>query len=188
MKKGRLIIISAPSGTGKTSVIQRLLKKYPNMIHSVSWTTRERRPQEIEGQDYHFTTKTTFQKGIGEGVFAEWAKVHQSFYGTPKGALEEWLKRERDVLLDIDVQGGMNLKKMYQDQAVSIFLLPPSVEELERRLMERKTDSLEERKLRLANAKKELVYKDQYDFQVVNDELEKACGEIEKILKKDYKS
>lgn len=180
--KGRLIIISAPSGTGKTSVIQRLLKKHPTMIHSVSWTTRPKRQQEIDGQDYHFIDEATFKQGMATGTFAEWAEVHNGYYGTPKEPLERWLQEGRDVLLDLDVQGGLNLKKLYSTQALSIFLLPPSVPELERRLMARKTDSLAERKLRLANAKKEMTFKDKYDYQVVNEELSQACAAIEKIL------
>lgn len=182
MKQGRLIILSAPSGTGKTSVIQRLLKKHPTMIHSVSWTTRPKRAQEIDGQDYHFIDEVAFKQGIGTGIFAEWAEVHSSYYGTPKEPLERWLKEGRNVLLDLDVQGGLHLKKLYPKQAISIFLLPPSVPELERRLMARKTDSLSERKLRLANAKKEMTFKDKYDYQVVNEELVQACAGIEKIL------
>lgn len=182
MKPGRLIIISAPSGTGKTSVIQRLLNKHSLMIHSVSWTTRPKRNQEIDGQDYHFITEADFKRGIAEGVFAEWAHVHNCYYGTPQAPLERWLQEGRDVLLDLDVQGGLNLKKSYAHQAITIFLLPPSVWELERRLMARKTDSLAERKLRLANAKKEMTFQDKYDYQVVNEELAQACAAIEKIL------
>ena len=182
--KGRLIIISAPSGTGKTSVIHRLLKKHPRMIHSVSWTTRPKRAQEVHDKDYHFTDEATFKKGIEAKTFAEWAEVHNSFYGTPKGPIDQWLQEGRDVLLDIDVQGGTNLKKLYGETALSIFLLPPSVEELKRRLSGRKTDSPKERQVRLENAKKELTYKDKYDFQVVNDDLEKACREIEKIVER----
>jgi len=180
---GRLIIISAPSGTGKTSVIHRLLEKYPQMIHSVSWTTRPKRDVEIDGKDYHFIDHAEFQKGIKEGLFAEWAGVHNWFYGTPKGPLEKWLQEGKEVLLDLDVQGGTRLKKLFTEKAISIFLLPPSVEELERRLSQRKTDSKKEREIRLENAKKEMIYKDQYDYQVINEKLEQAVREVEKILK-----
>lgn len=181
-KNGRLIIISAPSGTGKTSVIRRLLNTHPNMIHSVSCTTRPKRSGEVEGKDYHFIDRKPFQKKIKKGEFAEWAEVHQQFYGTPRHPLEKALKDGKDVLLDLDVQGGLKLKQLYGDLAVTLFLLPPSVEELERRLTERGTDSLEEQQIRLENARHELAHKDQYDFQVVNQDLEQACREIEKVL------
>ncbi|MBI4125381.1 MAG: guanylate kinase [Deltaproteobacteria bacterium] len=183
MTRGRLIIISAPSGAGKTSVIHHLLERHPNMIHSVSWTTRPRRSQETDGKDYHFVGEGEFKKGVEKGRLAEWAEVHNACYGTPKEPLEQWLKEGKDVLLDLDVQGGMNLKKMYADRAVSIFLLPPSEEELERRLLERKTDSEQERRLRLTNATKEVAFKDHYDHQVINDQLHQACRAIERILK-----
>lgn len=180
--KGRLVILSAPSGTGKSSVIKNLLERNPNMIHSVSWTTRPRRGQEVDGKDYHFVAEKKFIKGIEENAFTEWAKVHNSYYGTPKEPLEKNLAKGRDVLLDIDVQGGMNLKKIFGAQAVAIFILPPSETELERRLHARQTDSAEARALRLKNAKLELAFKDRYDHQVVNHDLEETCRNIEKIL------
>jgi|SRR3989338_2997625 len=182
MKQGRLIIISAPSGTGKTSVIQRFLVKHPNMIHSVSCTTRPQRITETNGKDYHFIDAATFQKWIQEGKLAEWADVHNYRYGTPKEPLDEALSIGKNVLLDLDVVGGMNLKKMYQDRAVSVFLIPPDIEELKRRLFQRGTDSPEQQEIRLKNAMKEMTVKNQYDYQVVNDILDRACGEIEKIL------
>lgn len=183
MRPGRLIIISAPSGTGKTSVIRRLLVRHPNMIHSVSWTTRPKRSDEIDGKDYHFVSAQKFAGGVQAGNLAEWAEVHNARYGTPKEPLEQWLAEGKDVLLDLDVQGGLNLKKLYADRAVSIFLLPPSEAELERRLLGRRTDSAADQRVRLANAKKEITFKDRYDHQVINDELEKACASIEKILR-----
>ena len=179
---GRLLIISAPSGTGKTSVIQKLLARQKALIHSVSWTTRSKRAQEIDGKDYHFKDEAFFKKGVEEGIFAEWAHVHDCYYGTPKAVLDNWLKEGKNVLLDLDVQGAMNLKRLYGAKAVTVFLLPPSEGELERRLSERKTDSLEQRKIRLENAKKEMTFKEKYDYQVVNENLDQACLEIEKIL------
>lgn len=180
--QGRLLIISAPSGTGKTSVIQKLLVRHPAMIHSISWTTRSMRAQEKDGKDYHFKDEALFKKGVEDGIFAEWAHVHDCYYGTPKAVLDGWLKEKKNVLLDLDVQGAMNLKRLYGARAVTVFLLPPSEEELERRLSERKTDSLEQRKIRLDNAKKEMTFKKKYDYQVVNANLDQACLEIEKIL------
>lgn len=182
MRKGRLIIISAPSGTGKTSVIRKFLSTHPNMIHSISCTTRPMRPDKADKADYHFIDEETFRAWIDKGKFAEWAKVHGHFYGTPKEPLDEWLKKGRDVLLDVDVMGGMNLKKMYGNRAVSIFLVPPTDEELGRRLSKRGTDSAEAQALRLKNALKEMTCRDEYDYRVVNDVLDRACLEIEKIL------
>lgn len=179
---GRLIIISAPSGTGKTSVIRRFLETHPNMIHSVSCATRSIRGGEIDGIDYHFISEEKFKKMIEEEAFAEWAKVHDHFYGTPKAPLAAALKEGLDILLDLDVQGGMNLKRLYGSQAVSIFLMPPSEEELQRRLSNRGTDPTEVQKIRLRNAKEEITYQDRYDIVVINEDLEKTCREIEKVL------
>ena len=152
------------------------------MVHSISWTTRAKRPLEMEGGDYHFVDGKTFEKGIQESIFAEWAKVHNANYGTPKAFLEKNIQEGLLTLLDIDVQGGMSLKKLYPKESVSIFLLPPSEEELVRRLEMRKTDDLQTRQLRLKNAKWELTFQDAYDYRVINLDLDKTCEEIEKIL------
>lgn len=184
-QKGRLIIISAPSGTGKTSVIQHFLKTNPRRIHSVSCTTRLQRDTEVDGRDYHFISPEKFEAMMKQGAFAEWARVHGHAYGTPKAPLEEALQEGKEILLDVDVQGGMNLKKLYGKKALSIFLLPPSAEELERRLTQRGTDSAEGRRIRLENAKREMTFKDQYDYQIINENLEKACFEIEALLEKN---
>jgi len=181
-KKARLIIIAAPSGTGKTTVIRRFLETHPNMIHSVSCTTRPMRPGDVAGRDYHFIDRKTFEDWIQKKKFAEWAEVHNHFYGTPKEPLDEWLKEKKDVLLDLDVVGSLNLKKIYGDQAITIFLLPPSMEDLKKRLSQRRTDSPEAQALRLKNALTEMTYKDKFDHQVVNDVLDRACREIEKII------
>ena len=180
--KGRLIIISAPSGTGKTSVIRRLLAIHPHMLHSVSCTTRARRGSEVDGADYHFIDEQNFKKMIEKGEFAEWAEVHNKFYGTPKAPLEKALKEGKNVLLDLDVQGGMRLKNLFGDLAITIFLLPPSVAELERRLTERGTDSPKARQVRLENARHELALKDLYQHQIVNRDLDQAVKEIESCI------
>ena len=181
-KSGRIIVISAPSGAGKTSVIHRLRARNDNMIHSVSATTRPMRKGEIDGRDYHFIDETTFKDWIGNGKLAEWNRVHNHGYGTPKEPLDKWLADGKDILLDLDVVGGLRLTEMYRDRAISIFLLPPSQEELVKRLNSRGTDSKEVRELRLKNAMKEMTYKDKFDHQVVNDALDKACFDIEGIL------
>ncbi|MFH1873952.1 MAG: guanylate kinase [Pseudomonadota bacterium] len=181
-KKGRLIIISAPSGTGKTSVIQRFLFTHPHMMHSVSCTTRSKRGQEVDGKDYHFIDELTFKTWIKENKFAEWAKYCGHIYGTLKEPLDKAIEQGKDVLLDLEVIGGTKLKDIYQDKAISIFLLPPSDQELRRRLSQRKTDSEQAQQARLKTALMELTYKDKYDYQVINDDLERACQEIEDIL------
>lgn len=181
-KSGRLIIISAPSGTGKTSVIQHFLATHPHMIHSVSCTTRPIRRGEKEGVDYHFISPEKFQQMIGNDEFAEWAEVHDHRYGTPKAPLEKALQDGLEILLDLDVQGGQALKKMFGAQALSIFLLPPSLEELERRLSQRGTDSREQLAIRMRNARQEMKAKEAYDVQIINENLRQACLEIEKVL------
>lgn len=181
-KKGRLIIIAAPSGTGKTSVIRRFLSGHPDMIYSVSCTTRPPRPGEVDGKDYHFIDEKKFREWMKDGKFAEWAPVHDHFYGTPKGPIDGALKKGTDVLLDLDVVGSLNLKKIYGDRAVSIFLDPPSMGELKKRLFGRGTDSREVQELRLKNALTEMTFKDKFDHRVINDDLGRACGEIEGIL------
>jgi guanylate kinase len=181
--RGHLIIIAAPSGTGKTSVIRRFLATHPQMIHSVSCTTRPMRVGDVDGRDYHFIDEATFRRWIAEGRFAEWAEVHDHLYGTPREPLDAALAAGTEVLLDLDVVGSLNLKKMYGDRAITIFLTPPSMEELTRRLASRGTDAPEIQALRLKNALAELAAKDEFDHQVVNDDLERACQEIEEIIR-----
>lgn len=182
--KGRLIILSAPSGTGKTTVVKRLMAARPQLLHSVSYTTRAKRPAEIHGQDYYFVDSETFQKMIETDSFAEWAQVHGCYYGTPRKPLENAMRQGQDVLLDIDVQGSLNLQDQYPGQTVSIFLLPPSEEELEKRLSGRGTDTPEVRKRRLENAKQEMTFQQRYDHRIVNDDLQVACEKILAILER----
>ena len=174
--------MAAPSGGGKTSVIKRFLARNPKMVHSISCTTRPPRACEIDGKYYHHIDRKTFENGIRKGQFAEWAEVHNHFYGTPKAPLDKWLRQARDVLLDLDVVGSLNLKQIYKDKAITIFILPPSMGELKRRLTNRGTDSKEVQELRLKNALTELEHKDKFDYQIINDDLDRACLEIEKIL------
>lgn len=184
-RRGRLFIISAPSGTGKSTVIRRFLSLHPNFIHSKSCTTRPMRADKRDAGDYHFIGKDEFQRRIEEGGFAEWAEYCGNFYGTPKEPLDKWLNDGKLVLLDLEVVGGTRLKDLYKSDATSIFLLPPTEAELRRRLSSRGTDSPEAQRVRLETALMELKYKDRYDYQVINDDLDKACREIEDIINKE---
>jgi guanylate kinase len=183
MGKGLLIVIASPSGGGKTSVIQKFLARHPEMVHSISCTTRPIRPGEVNGKYYHYLDVKEFEDGIKAGHFVEWAKVHNNYYGTPKAPLDKWLSEGKTVLLDLDVVGSLNLKKLYGKKSVTIFILPPSVEELKKRLAGRKTDSAEAQALRLKNALEEMTHKDEFDYRVVNDDLDRVCGEIEEIIR-----
>ncbi|MBI5481806.1 MAG: guanylate kinase [Deltaproteobacteria bacterium] len=181
-RRGRLIVFVAPSGAGKTSVIRLVRSRHGGVAYSVSCTTRPMRPGEVDGRDYRFLDEPTFRRGIDDGRFVEWAEVHGHLYGTPREPLDEALEQDRDVLLDLDVAGSLRLKELYRDRAVTVFLSPPSVDELERRLLGRATDSPEVQRLRLRNALKEMTFRDRFDFQVVNDDLERVCREIDGIL------
>jgi len=183
MKKGRLFIISAPSGTGKSTVVAHLLTSIPELVYSISYTTRPPRKGEQGGKDYHFVDEMTFRRLVSEGFFAEWAEVHGALYGTPRVELEETIASGKNVILDIDIQGGMALKHRYP-KAVTIFLAPPSFEELKERLSGRKTDSEAVVAKRLENATHEMAFKDRYDYCVVNDELRHTCYQIASIIKK----
>ncbi|MBM4394302.1 MAG: guanylate kinase [Deltaproteobacteria bacterium] len=182
MADGRLIIISAPSGGGKTSVIRYLMERHPDMVHSISATTRPARPGGADAGYYEMVDEPAFRDGVRDGAFAEWAEVHGFLYGTPRGPLDRWLDEGRDVIADVDVVGGESLKRAYGDRAISIFLLPPSMEALGTRLARRGTDSEEVRGVRLRNAAREVACQDRYDHRVVNDDLDRACAEIERIL------
>lgn len=186
MKKGRLFIISAPSGTGKSTVVNHLLKKMPDLVYSISYTTRPPRGGEQNGKEYCFVDESTFKRLVNEGFFAEWAEVHGALYGTPRLELENAIAAGKNVVLDIDVQGGMALKKRYP-QAVTIFLAPPSFEELKERLSGRKTDSQATVAKRLENATREMGFKDRYEHCIVNDDLKRACGEIAAIVRPSKK-
>ncbi len=180
-RKGVIFIVSAPSGAGKTTLVKRLMKLIPDIRLSVSCTTRRTRPGEIPGQDYHFVGERKFELMRDRGDFAEWANVHGSFYGTPWRPLERHLRNGYDVLLDIDVVGCRKIKSRYSN-AVSVFLLPPSWRELERRLHLRKTDGREMIRKRLKNAERELHEIIRYDYLIVNCKIGEAVGSLESIV------
>jgi guanylate kinase len=140
------------------------------------------RGAEVNGKEYHFMDKKTFGDKATAGLFAEWCEVHENLYGTPREPIDKWIAEGKDVLLDLDVIGCLKIKKLYCEKAVAVFLLPPDEEELKRRLFSRGTDSEEQKKIRLNNAREEITYKDKFDHQVINDDVERASGEIEKII------
>lgn len=178
---GKLFVISAPSGTGKTTVVRSLLRKYPHLLESTSYTTRKPRAGERNGVDYYFVDEDTFREHVEENFFAEWAEVHGALYGTPADPIEQALREGMNVVLDVDVQGGVALKGRFP-HAVTVFLLPPSEEELVRRLKGRGTEAEEEIERRLTNAKREMTYKDCYDHQVVNDEVDKTVEKLAQLM------
>ncbi len=177
MRKGKLFVISAPSGAGKSTVLSCVRKRIRNLDFSISCTTRNPRVGEAHGSHYHFVERSLFRKMIEEGAFMEWAEVHGELYGTPRAPIEKAIAKGTDVILDIDVQGGMAIKKI-RPEAITIFLLPPSLNELKNRLGGRATESPEQIKLRLANAEKEMGFASSYDHKVVNDKVDQACVEI----------
>lgn len=182
MKK--VIIFSAPSGSGKTTLVKHCLQQFPQLQFSVSATTRALRGEEIHGKDYFFLSVEGFKKLISENAFVEYEEVyHDKFYGTLKSEVERIWQSGKTVIFDVDVKGGISLKKYFGDKALSVFIMPPSVEELERRLVSRATDDPETIKTRVAKASEEMTYKDQFDAIIVNNDLDEAKNTTENILK-----
>ena len=182
---GLLVIISSPSGGGKTSVIKKLIENSEiNFEYSISATTRKPRPDDINGKDYIFLSEKEFLSKKNKGEFLEWEQVHQYYYGTPKEKIEQWLNEDKIVLLDIDVNGGAQIKQNYPDNTISIFIEPPSLEELIARLKNRKTDSKEEINKRLRRVPLEMEKKKLFDYIVVNDKLEDTIKQMVNIIKK----
>ena len=181
MKKWFLLVISGPSGVGKGTVLHDLMNTQKNLVYSVSVTTRKQRPGEIEGVSYFFKTHEEFEKMIEEDKFLEYAKVHDNYYGTPKEFVEEKINEGKIVILEIDVQGALNVKKNI-DNGVYIFLAPPSLSELKNRIVNRGTETESDINLRMSNAKKELSYIKNYDYLVVNDHLNSAINLVNEII------
>jgi guanylate kinase len=180
MPKGALVILSAPSGTGKSTVLRQLLQRRKDLRYSVSCTTRAPRPGEKHGRSYWFLSAEDFKRRVQRHEFLEWAMVHGNYYGTPRRAIEEAVGSGRWILLDIDVQGAAKVRRKMPD-AVTVFLLPPSWDELRRRLAVRREDA-RSAAVRLANARAELAAAGSYDYIVVNDDLGAAVGRIESII------
>ena len=179
--RGLLIVISGASGTGKGTVCKKILNDLPALAYSISATTRNPRPGETDGKEYYFLGRDEFKTWIADGKFLEYAEVYGNFYGTPLNKIEERLNRGEDILLEIDVQGALNVKKKCPE-GIYIFLLPPSLEELKRRIEGRGTETPESLERRLKNAVAEIKVGLEYDYVVVNDTIENAAEKIKTIL------
>ncbi len=180
-EKGDLFVISAPSGAGKSTLCHRLMEETPGVAFSVSHTTRSPRKGEVDGVDYHFVSKEHFMQMVEQEEFLEWAEVHGNCYGTSRSAVTAMLENGQDVLLDIDVQGAMQVRDIFPE-SVLIFILPPSLQVLEHRLRNRGTDSEETIRLRMENARGELAAVREYHFLIVNDDLIRAAGDLQSIV------
>lgn len=179
----KVIIFSAPSGSGKSTIVSHILKLHPEMEFSVSATSRAPRGQERNGIEYHFFTADEFRKMIAEDKFVEYEEVYAgSFYGTLKSEVQRIWDKGHVIIFDVDVKGGVNLKKYFGDKALSVFIQAPSVEELRKRLIARGTDSAEAIAKRIAKASEEMTYADKFDYILVNDDLQKAYAEAEKVV------
>ncbi len=181
--RGLLIILSSPSGGGKTSVIQKLLQRDPDrFVYSVSATTRKPRPGEIDGKDYFFMTPEKFQQGIENGMFLEWESVHGYLYGTPRNYIERCLSEGKYVLFDIDVNGALKVARYLPEQTITIFISPPSIDTLIERLKSRNADTAEEINTRLERIPMEMEKARFFDYVVVNDELDKTVAQVLEII------
>lgn len=187
MKKGLLIILSGPSGVGKGTVRKHVMKDHSlRLFYSISMTTRTPRPNEENGKDYYFVDKETFQKNIDEGNFLEWAEFVGNRYGTPKDKVEQWREEGKNVFLEIEVNGATQVLNSIKDEGVvSIFLVPPSLKDLEKRIRSRRSESEEIIQKRLEKGKNELQYASMYKYQVLNDRVTRAANEICSIIRKE---
>ncbi len=180
---GKIIIVSAPSGAGKTTTVKHLLQQNFGLEFSVSATSRQPRPGEINGKDYHFIPESEFRQKIENREFLEWEEVYEGIlYGSLKSEVNRILNLGKSVIFDVDVVGGLNIKKFYGNDALAIFITPPSVEELEKRLKKRSTETEEKINTRIAKAKKEMEFAGQFDVIIVNDVLSTALADAEKAV------
>ena len=181
-RRGLMLVLSSPSGAGKTTLSRRLLELDDNVTLSISVTTRKKRPSEMEGRDYYFIDRRRFDELVERGELLEWAEVFDNYYGTPKKPVMDALAAGRDVLFDIDWQGTQQLRESARPDMASIFVLPPSIPELERRLHTRAEDDYETIHRRMAKVADELSHWSEYDYVVINDDLETAYSEVKTIL------
>ncbi len=179
--KGTLFVISAPSGGGKGTLLRRVLSSVPKLGYSVSFTTRQPRAGEVHGRDYFFVTRAEFEKMVAANGFIEWAEVHGNLYGTARAQVEKELADGDDVILEIDTQGAANIRQLGL-AATSIFILPPSFDALRERLTARGTENAAQLALRLANARREVLDYQYFDYVIVNDEIERATAQLEAVI------
>ena len=181
--QGKCIIFSAPSGAGKTTIVHHLLSQDLGLAFSVSACSRDPRPNEVDGKDYHYLGVEGFKKKIAENAFVEWEEVYtNNFYGTLKSEIERIWAQGKAVIFDVDVIGGLNLKKQFQDQAFAVFVEPPSYEELENRLRGRSTETEDKINQRMEKATKEMAFAKEFDMILVNDDLQEACKRAEQLV------
>jgi guanylate kinase len=185
MAKGNLIVISAPSGCGKTTIAKAILEKYPAMLFSVSATTRPIRNGEIDRKDYYFLTKQEFEDRIRTGDLVEWEEIYGNYYGTLKSEIHRALDHGYSMIFDVDVKGALSIRRHFPNDSILIFIKPPSMKTLKERLENRKTENPETLKRRLDRVPMELEQGSQFDYQVVNDDLDKAINEVNEIVQKN---
>jgi guanylate kinase len=187
MSKGKLIVIAAPSGCGKTTIAKAILAKYPAMLFSVSATTRKTRENEVHGKDYFFLSKLEFEERIKSGDLIEWEEIYGNYYGTLKSEIERALQQGSVMLFDVDVKGALSIQKHFSGDSVLIFIKPPNYEILKQRLENRKTENNETIKRRLERVPMELEQGPKFDFQVINDDLQKAISDVDEIVRAKIK-
>jgi guanylate kinase len=183
-QKGKIFVLSAPSGAGKTTIIKSVLKDIPELVFSVSATTRRKRENETEGLDYFFLTESEFKNKIELDEFIEWEKVYDYYYGTLKSFVKDCVDSGKSILLEVDVKGGLHIKELFPESII-IFISPPSIEELKNRLKVRNTETESDFEKRIARAGMELSLRDKFDYIVVNNILEEAIKEVENIIIKN---
>jgi len=186
IKKGEVIAVSAPSGGGKTTIVKKMLKLYPQIIFSVSATTRPKRENETDGIEYFFISEDEFKNRVDKNEFVEWEKFYDYYYGTFKSFINDNINSGKSVLLEIDVKGALSIKRIYPKSHL-IFIMPPSYDELIQRLRNRQTETKRDFQKRIERAKMELSHKDQFDYIIVNDNLENAVEETSVLIKKIVK-
>jgi len=188
MAQGKLIVISAPSGCGKTTIAKAILAKYPAMLFSISATTRLIRNGEVNGKDYFFLSEQEFQECIQNGDLAEWEEIFGNYYGTLKSEINRALQQGKVMLFDVDVKGALSIKRNYPKDSILIFIKPPGLDTLKKRLENRNTENMEMLKRRLNRVPMELEQEPEFDYQVMNDDLQKAIDEVDEIVRTNFKS